>query len=138
MKPLFLVDANILSQPIRPIPDPGVIRNLERHDGRIATATPVWHELLFGCYRLPQSARRAMIERYLHDVVRQAIPILDYDARAAQWHAAERARLAAIGVTPPFVDGQIAAVAVVNGLVLATLNRADFRCYEGLKLADWS
>ncbi|MBK8539644.1 MAG: type II toxin-antitoxin system VapC family toxin [Ardenticatenia bacterium] len=137
MRAMFLVDTNILSQPVRPIPDPEVIRHLQQHDGRIATATLVWHELLFGCYRLPPSARRTMIERYLHDVVSPAVPLLDYDARAAQWHAAERARLAAAGITPPFVDGQIAAVAAVNGLVLATLNHADFQCFEGLKLADW-
>ncbi len=134
---MFLVDTNILSQPIRPVPDPEVIRHLRQQDGRIATATLVWHELLFGCYRLPTSARRTMIERYLHDVVRPAVPMLDYDARAAQWHAAERSRLAAAGITPPFVDGQIAAVAAVNGLVLATMNLADFQHFEGVTLADW-
>lgn len=138
MKPSLLADTNVLSQPIRPVPHPMVIRQLEEHDGRIATATLVWHELLFGCYRLPPSSRRTMIEHYLHEVVRPAVPLLEYDARAAQWHAAERARLAAIGLTPPFVDGQIAAIAAVNGLVLATMNQADFRCFEGLKLADWS
>jgi tRNA(fMet)-specific endonuclease VapC len=134
---MFLVDTNILSQPIRPVPDPEVIRHLRQQDGRIATTTLVWHELLFGCYRLPTSARRTMIERYLHDVVRPAVPMLDYDARAAQWHAAERSRLAAAGITPPFVDGQIAAVAAVNGLVLATMNLADFQHFEGVTLADW-
>jgi predicted nucleic acid-binding protein len=41
---------------------------------------------------------------------------------AAEWHAAERARLAALGKTPPFVDGQITAIAYANSLTLVTLN----------------
>jgi len=35
------------------------------------------------------------------------------------------------------VDGQIAAVAQVNGLVLVTANRADFARFESLRLEDW-
>ena len=39
------------------------------------------------------------------------LPILDYDRRAAEWHARERARLEAAGSPAPFVDAQIAAIA---------------------------
>ncbi len=137
MTPRVLADTNVLSEPIRPNPNPVVLHQIEAHDGRIVTATVVWHELLFGCYRLPPSKRRTAIERYLFHTLRPAVPLLDYDARAAQWHAAERARLAAAGHTPPFADGQIAAIAAVNGLVLATLNAADFRCFQGLEVAGW-
>lgn len=63
--------------------------------------------------------------------------ILPYDEAAADWHADERARLAAIGLTPPFADGQIAAVAAVNGLVLVTANVADFRHFQGVTVEDW-
>jgi len=133
----FLVDTNILSQPVRPAPLPGVLLRLEVNDGQIATASPVWHELLFGCYRLPTSTRRTAIERYLLETVLPAVPILAYDVAAARWHARERARLAALGRTSPFVDGQIAAIAAVNGLVLATLNPDDFRHFEGVAVEDW-
>lgn len=133
----FLVDTNILSQPLRPIPHPGVMRRLEEHGERIATASVVWHELLFGCHRLPPSARRSMVERYLFHTIQPAVPILAYDVRAAEWHARERARLSALGATPPFADGQIAAIAAVNGLVVATMNAADFRRFEGVALEDW-
>ena len=56
---------------------------------------------------------------------------------AADWHAAERARLTGLGRTPPFVDGQIAAIAHVNGLVLVTANVADFRHFADLSVEDW-
>jgi tRNA(fMet)-specific endonuclease VapC len=39
------------------------------------------------------------------EVVAPTMPILPYDEQAAEWHAAERARLAGIGKTPPFADG---------------------------------
>jgi tRNA(fMet)-specific endonuclease VapC len=55
------------------------------------------------------------------------MPIIPYDARAAEHHAAERARLIGLGKTPSFADGQIAAVSYVNELVLVTFNLADFQ-----------
>ena len=103
----------------------------------IATATVVWHELLYGCYRLPHSARRHAIELYLRESVRRSVPLLNYTAEAADWHASERARLELLGQDTPFVDGQIAAVAKVNGLVLVTNNVRDFKHFQGLKIENW-
>lgn len=103
----------------------------------MAIASIVWHELRFGCARLPVSRRREAIERYLGDVVLASFPILDYDRAAAEWHARERIRLEAAGKTPPFVDGQIAAIASVNDLVLVTADKADFRGFKGLRVEGW-
>jgi tRNA(fMet)-specific endonuclease VapC len=63
--------------------------------------------------------------------------ILPYDERAAEWHAKERARLSSLGQTPAFVDGQIAGIAKVNGLVLVTRNTIDFKKFSGLKVENW-
>ena len=54
------------------------------------------------------------------------------------WHAVERARLEAAGKTTPFIDGQIAAIASVNDLVLVTANKADFRGFRGLRVQSWA
>lgn len=70
------------------------------------------------------------------DTVRSTMEILPYTTTAAEWHAQERARLAALGRTPPFIDGQIAAVARVNRLILVTRNVADFHGFEGLAIED--
>lgn len=70
-------------------------------------------------------------------MVLRSFPILDYDRQAADWHARERARLAAAGRTPPFVDGQIAAIAHANGLIVVTSNIGDFRAFEGLSVESW-
>jgi tRNA(fMet)-specific endonuclease VapC len=110
---------------------------LRDHQDELATASIVWHEMLFGCYRLPRSARRSAIEEYLNEVVEPSIPILPYDARAAGCHAAERARLTGIGMTPPFADGQIAAVARVNDLTLVTANLDDYAAFHDVRVEDW-
>jgi len=88
----FLLDTNVLSEPIRPIPNQNVVEMLERHKQEIATATVVFHELIFGCKRLPESRKRRNIEKYLNEVVKPQIPMLSYDANAAIWHGTERAR----------------------------------------------
>ena len=43
----------------------------------------------------------------------------------------------ALDLPAPFVDGQIAAIAKVNNLVLVTSNRAHFEPFEGLEIQDW-
>jgi tRNA(fMet)-specific endonuclease VapC len=86
---------------------------------------------------LPPSSRRRALEQYLNDVVRATLPILPYDHAAAEWHAAERVRLANIGKTPPYVDGQIAAIARMNDLTLVTANAADFVNFADLRVEDW-
>jgi tRNA(fMet)-specific endonuclease VapC len=133
----FLLDTNTLSEPTRPSPNPQILSRLVEHDGELGIAAPSWHELLFGCERLPRSRRRQQLEDYLSSVVPDSFPVLPYDRAAAAWHAAERARLQAIGKTPPFLDGQIAAVAWVNDLVLVTSNGSDFAGFEGLRIVDW-
>ena len=51
----FLLDTNVLSEPVRPSPHPQVLPRLQEHRREIATAAPVWNELLYGWERLPAS-----------------------------------------------------------------------------------
>ena len=112
----YLLDTTIISEPLRPVPNATILAYMSATK---LFGTSLW----FKCSRLPVSARRTAIEIYLTTVVAPAIPILAYAQRAAEWHAIERTRLVGIGKTPLFADGQIAATAVVNDLMLITLNR---------------
>ena len=134
---LYLLDTDILSEPLKPAPDRRVMKRFEAHEGTLATSATVWHELVFGAARLPDSKRRRAIESYLHDVVAVHLPILPYDDRAGAWHGAERARLSQAGRTPAFADGQVAAVARVNGLTLVTGNVRHYKDFAGLSVANW-
>jgi len=132
----YLLDTNVLSEPMRPTPDPNVMARIEAGGDTIATASPVWHEIAFGRLRLPAGRRRHAIEAII-DALSTVLVILPYDTRAADWHARERARLSARGRVPPVVDGQIAAVAAVNDLVLVTRNVRDFSGFTGLEIESW-
>ncbi len=133
----YLLDTDILAEPLRPQPNDRILYHLKLHQDEIAIPSVVWHEMWFGCYRLPLSAKRSAIETYLTQVVASSISILPYDQTAASWHAAERARLTAVGKTPPFADGMIAAIAKTNNLVLVTINLDDFRGFQELQLVSW-
>ncbi|NIM60367.1 MAG: PIN domain-containing protein [Acidobacteria bacterium] len=85
-----LLDTNVVSQPLRPNPAPGILRRMRAHEQEIALPAVVWHELQFGCARLRESRRRSAIEHYLNEVVGACFPILSYDRGAAEWHARER------------------------------------------------
>jgi tRNA(fMet)-specific endonuclease VapC len=43
-----------------------------------------------------------------------------------------------LGKTPPFVDGQIAAIALTHALALVTANPKDFKSFKGLTVLNWA
>ena len=133
----FLIDTSTFSLAIAPRPHVPVVEQLAAHQHELATGTPVIHEMEFGYLRLPTSARRRTIEDYVTGILRSDVPVLPYDLAAARWHAAERARLVAVGRTPPHIDSQIAAIAATNGLILVTANVSDFQHFAGLRVEDW-
>lgn len=133
----YLLDTNVLSEAMKTEPNQSVLARLERHRNEIVTASLVWHELKYGCYRLPRSRKRKIVKLFLDKVFGPNMLILPYDERAAEWHAKERARLSLKGRTPSFVDGQIAAIAKVNGLVLVTRNTTDFKSFSELVIENW-
>ena len=133
----YLLDTNVVSEAIKTAPNDNVMQKLEKHQNEMATAAIVWHELQFGCRRLPVSRIRSLIEAYLESVVAWSLDILPYDRAAAEWHAVQRVRLAAEGNPAPFVDGQIAAIAKTNRLTLVTRNVHDFSMFSGLEVQNW-
>ena len=133
----YLLDTNIVSAPFRQTPPHGVVETLERRAHECAIPIFVWHELRYGCDLLGPSRRKDALERYLGQVVLPTYRLLEYTRPAAEWHAAERARLARTGETPPLLDGLIAAVARAHDLILVTDNTKDFRTFDGIELENW-
>lgn len=133
----YLLDTSVVSAPMAPVPAPSIVKRLTADGHLCAIAAPVWHELTFGCARLERGRRRDALERYLHEVVLAAFPVLPYDEAAARWHGRERARLEAVGRPAPFVDGQIAAIAFTQGLTLVTHNVRDFARFQELAVEQW-
>jgi len=133
----YLLDTSIVSSPISRAPNPEILKRLEKHGHESAIAAPVWHELTYGCHRLPGGKRRTALETYLADVVQASFPILPYDEAAAAWHGRERARLEDLGRPAPYVDGQIAAIAHTSGLTVVTINTRDFTRFKDVQIENW-
>lgn len=133
----LLLDTNVLFEPTRPHPNAGVQLRLQEHRGEVCTAAPVLHEMHYGLGRMPDGKRKQQLTRYVHEVLRPSLEVLPYDREAALRHAEERARLTFQGRTPPFVDGQIAAIAMVNDLILITRNTRDFENFTDSRYENW-
>ncbi|MEA1934150.1 MAG: type II toxin-antitoxin system VapC family toxin [Thermodesulfobacteriota bacterium] len=134
---IYLLDTNILSEPIKKRPNQNVMTALERYQGQWATSSIVWRELYYGWKRLPNSKRKREVGRYMEHLGNSSLEILPFDRRAAEWLGVERGRLEKAGLTPSYVDSEIAAIAITQKLTLVTRNLADFKSFSGLQLDNW-
>ena len=133
----YLLDTNILSEPVVARPNPLVLEKLKANGASLAISSVTWQEVLYGMFILPAGKRRGQIEEYLFRRIRPALPIIGFEERAAQWQAEQRARLRKAGKPPSYPDSQIAAIAAVNELVLTTRNVEDFAGFQGLRTENW-
>ena len=133
----YLLDTNVLTEGSRLRPNPAVMSRIAECWSEAGTGAPILHELHYGVMSMPIGRRRERLAEYYRRLFVSSLPILPYDADAARWHAAERARLTTDGRTPAFVDGQIAAIAVANGLTLVTRNLADYAGFADLAVENW-
>lgn len=133
----YLLDTNILSEPVVAQPNPLVLGKIKANSTSLAISSVTWQEVLYGMFLLPASKRRNKIEEYLFHRIRPALPIIGFEERAAQWQAEQRARLRQVGKLPSYPDSQIAAIAAVNDLVLVTRNIEDFADFQVLRTENW-
>ena len=121
----YLVDANVLSEPTKPVPDPRVVAWLRTHERDIAVDPIVLGELRFGILLLPKGKKRAALERWFDGGV-QRLHCVPWEAGTGLRWAQLLARLRATGRAMPIKDSLIAATALTHGLIVATRNRSDF------------
>ena len=67
----YLVDANVLSEPTKPTPDPAVVAWLRRNERQIVVDPVVLGEVRFGILLLPKGRRRASLERWFDEGVQR-------------------------------------------------------------------
>jgi len=132
----WLLDTNIVSEATKEVCNANVLLNLSRYEAEIALPSVVLHELRYGWLKMSAGKKKDAIGHYLQTVV-SVLPVFDYDARAARVHAQLRVESEAAGKPLPFVDGQIAGIAIANGLTLVTRNTKDFANISSLQLTNW-
>lgn len=124
-----VLDTNVVSEPRRPRPDAEVLTWLADQvpESVFLTATVVG-EVAVGVTRMPLGRRRSSMEAWLSGLLDGQFRdrVLPYDTAAALTFADLVAGARTRGREPNLADAQIAAVARLHDLAVATRNVADF------------
>lgn len=99
----------------------------------IALCDVVKSELYYGAYKSDRQDKNLQVLKEFF----QEFVSLPFDKQAAKKTGEIRARLAALGTPIGPYDLQIAAIALVNNLILVTHNTKEFSRVEGLHFEDW-
>jgi len=130
----FLVDANVLSEPTKAVPEPNVVGWLRQHERDLAIDPIILGEVRFGILLLPRGKKRSRLERWFDAGVRK-LYCLPWEAESGLRWAELLASLRASGRAMPIKDSLIAVTALVHGLTIVTRNPADFE-KAGVKVVN--
>ena len=139
-EPHYLLDSNIVSEIIKPEPDFNVISKIAEHNSDCAICSPVWQEILFGLYRMPDGMNKKYLGNFINNDVRENFKIKNYTEKAAKIQAELRAKLEKKGSPTQKEDSMIAAIALANHMVLVTRNTRHFSAIQQvstLQVENW-
>ena len=126
---MILIDTNVVSEPMKPQPDRAVVEWLDRQNpATLYLSSTSLAELLFGIELLAPGKRRDEFETGLKDLLARFFGprILPFDEQAALSFAPLVCKARAVGRTISMADGQIAAVAAVQGFMVASRDTTPF------------
>ena len=137
---MILVDTNVISEPMRKIPEARVIDWIAAQplETLYLSAIPV-AELRFGVASLAAGKRRDSLH---DDLETRALPlfvdrVLAFDVAASQVYADLMAKARAVGLAIGTADGYIAATAAANGMMVATRDTAPFEAAGVPTINPW-
>ena len=126
---MIVLDTNVVSEPLKPRPDPKVLAWLDRQpEGSLFLATTSLAELLLGVELLPAGRRKKGLARMLTGAIADLFEsrILSFDERAARNYAHIVAEARTAGKAVSVFDAQIAAIAAAHAFAVATRDAAAF------------
>jgi predicted nucleic acid-binding protein len=121
---IYLLDTNVVSELVRPRPDPKVCAWIASRDEVVLSVISL-EELVFGIERAPM-ARRHRLMAWFDDLLDNVVEVEEITPAIARAAGELRARRTRAGRPVAQADMLIAATALVHGLTLATRNVSDF------------
>ncbi len=137
----YLLDTCTASELVRDRPDPGVAQWIQsQDDADVGMSVLTVGELEKGVLKLPPSAKRERLVRWLRDDVkaRFAERLLGLDLEAAETWARMRAEAEGVGRPPPVIDSLIAATAISRDCAVVTRNVEDMERCGARVVCPWS
>ncbi|WP_372922152.1 type II toxin-antitoxin system VapC family toxin [Roseovarius sp.] len=137
---MIIVDTNVVSELLRPAPEPRVELWLSAQNGLTIFLTAISEaELRYGVAIMGDGKRRAGLAEAVDRVLREDLAgrILPFDSEAAISYAEIAAARRATGRPIAQADCQIAAIARAHGAVVATRNTPDFEGCEIDLINPW-
>jgi predicted nucleic acid-binding protein len=138
---VIILDTNVISEPLKPGPDPAVIRWLDRQSPATLYVTTISQaELLAGVSALPAGRRRTELRKLIDKEIGVlfADRVLPFGERSAEAYAQVVPAANAAGNPIDFADAAIGAIAIEHNYILATRNVADFKGTSVKLLNPWS
>jgi predicted nucleic acid-binding protein len=135
---MIILDTNVLSELIKPSPNPSVVAWLNAQSAGVVWTTAVSvFEIRFGIAILPAGKKRDQLEQAFQVVLAQDLSrrVLALDESAADEAAAFAARARAAGRPIDFRDTLIAGTVAARSGTLATRNIRHFQD-AGIQLVD--
>lgn len=124
---MILLDTNVISELIRPDPEPAVLHWIRTREPEIGTTVITVQELMFGVELLGDTERSRQLRSACEAVFDRLGPrILPLTTTSARYAAVAMAHRRAIGRPIASADAQIAGIALAHGASLATRNTRDF------------
>lgn len=126
---MILIDTNVISELMRPVPDPAVLSWFDAQDALALFLNTVTEaELRRGVASLPEGKRRDQLQAAMDAMIDEdfAGRVLPFDSAAATAFAAIFTERQTAGRPISFPDCQIAAIARARGAAVATRNIKDF------------
>jgi toxin FitB len=126
---VIILDTNVLSEPLRPAPDPAVIGWLDKQVIETLYLTTIsLAEIRYGIAALPVGRRRQSLhDRFEGDVVPLFVGrTLTFDADASRAYASLRATAPSVGLHVGGFDALIAGIAASRSMAVATRDTAPF------------
>ena len=130
----YLVDANVISEPTKPVPSGKVVDWLSANEENLVVDSIILGELCIGILALPRGRKRTQLEQWIGDVV-QTVDCLPWDAAISRGWAKLVVDLKQKGDKLPLLDSMIAATALRHELTVVTRNTRDFE-RAGVKVLD--
>ena len=137
---MILLDTSVVSEAMKPEPDPTVRRWLDEQAAEtLFLSTVTIAELMFGIGALPKGKRKEKLNAALEGVLELFTGrILPFDTNAARRYSDLAVKARAAGKGFPTPDGYIAAIAATHGFVVASRDVSAFKSAGMTVIDPWT